>query len=141
LAHFCKADNGIISGGRDDPVRRNIRRTASISIRNRRMNWFTLLLAGVFEVVWAVALKHSHGFTRIVPSAVTVIGMAMSVWLLAVSMKTIPLGTAYAIWTGVGAVGGILAGWLVFGETLTGMRILFVMFIVVGIAGLKFCTR
>ena len=105
------------------------------------MNWLTLFLAGVFEVVWAVALKRSHGFTHFVPSAVTVAGMAMSIWFLAISMKTIPLGTAYAIWTGVGAVGGILVGWLIFGEALTGMRILFVMFIVVGIAGLKFCTR
>jgi len=105
------------------------------------MDWLLLFSAGIFEVVWAAALKSSHGFTRLLPSAITAAGMAASVGLLALAMKTIPLGTAYAIWTGVGAVGGILAGWLLFAEPLTGPRILFAAFIVVGIVGLKLTAR
>jgi len=105
------------------------------------MNWLLLLFAGVFEVVWAAALKCSHGFTHPLPAAVTVVGMALSVGLLSIAMKTIPLGTAYAIWTGIGAVGGIIAGWLLFGEPLTPMRMVFASFIVFGIIGLKLCAR
>ena len=105
------------------------------------MNWLLLFLAGGFEVVWAVALKYSHGFTRILPSAVTVVGMLLSTTLLALAVKTIPLGTAYAVWTSVGTVGGFVAGWILFSESLTAMQIVFASFIVVGIVGLKFCAR
>ncbi len=109
--------------------------------KGRKMNWLLLFLAGVFEVVWAVALKYSHGFTRVVPAVVTALGMALSTGLLALAMKTIPLGTAYAIWTGIGAVGGIVAGCILFGEPHNAMRIIFASFIVVGIVGLKLCAR
>ncbi len=101
------------------------------------MNWLLLFLAGVFEIVWATALKCSHGFTHAVPAAITAVGMALSVGLLALAMKTIPLGTAYAIWTGIGAVGGIAAGCVFFGEPISASKILFASLIVTGIVGLK----
>ena len=105
------------------------------------MNWLILVAAGMFEVVWAVGLKCSHGFTHVTYSAVTVIGMVLSVWLLSVAMKTIPLGTAYTIWTGIGAVGSLIMGRILFGESMDLMRIVFAIFIVVGIVGLKFCAK
>ena len=86
------------------------------------MNWLILIVAGVFEVVWAVALKMSNGFKNITADAVFVGGMAASVWLLAVAMKSIPMGTAYAVWTGVGAVGGFVAGIVMFGESASALR-------------------
>lgn len=105
------------------------------------MNWLFLFFAGVFEIVWAAALKYSHGFTSIIPTSIAIIGMGLSFGLLTLALKTIPLGTAYAIWTGIGAVGGIIAGWLLFGEHMDAMRIVFASFIVIGIVGLKFCTK
>ena len=105
------------------------------------MNWLILVAAGMFEVVWAVGLKCSHGFTHVAYSAVTVIGMVLSVWLLSVAMKTIPLGTAYTIWTGIGAVGSLIMGRILFGESMDLIRIVFAIFIVVGIVGLKFCVK
>ena len=87
------------------------------------MNWLILILAGLFEVVWAIALKMSDGFKNIAADAVFVGGMAISVWLLAVAMKSIPMGTAYAVWTGVGAVGGFVVGIVMFGESVSALRI------------------
>lgn len=81
------------------------------------MNWIILITAGLFEVVWATALKMSNGFRNPIADAVCVIGMALSVWLLAVAMKTIPMGTAYAVWTGIGAIGGVVVGIAAFGES------------------------
>ena len=101
------------------------------------MNWLILIVAGLFEVVWAVALKMSNGFKNITADAVFVCGMAASVWLLAVAMKSIPMGTAYAVWTGVGAVGGFVAGIALFGESASAMRIASAALIVAGIVGLK----
>ena len=101
------------------------------------MNWVVLLAAGLFEVVWATALKLSHGFTNKLAVATVVIGMALSVWLLSLAMRTIPMGTAYAIWTGIGAVGGVVAGILLFGESASPMRLVSAALIVVGIVGLK----
>ena len=101
------------------------------------MNWVVLLAAGLFEVVWATALKLSHGFTNKLAVATVVIGMALSVWLLSLAMRTIPMGTAYAIWTGIGAVGGVVAGILLFGESASPMRLASAALIVVGIVGLK----
>ena len=99
------------------------------------MTWIILVLAGLFEVVWAVGLKYTHGFTRLVPSLVTVAGMAISFWLLA--WKTLPLGTAYAIWVGIGTIGAFIAGIVLFGESTSWMRIVSVGLIVLGLVGLK----
>ena len=105
------------------------------------MDWLILILAGLFEVVWAIALKMSDGFKNIAADAVFVGGMAISVWLLAVAMKSIPMGTAYAVWTGVGAVGGFVVGIVMFGESVSALRIASAALIVAGIVGLKLATR
>jgi quaternary ammonium compound-resistance protein SugE len=104
------------------------------------MNWILLLLAGLFEVCWAVGLKYSNGFTRLGPSIFTIATMTVSVLLLAMSVKTLPLGTAYAIWTGIGAVGAVLCGILLFGDSVTIPRIACVLLILSGIIGLKLLT-
>ncbi len=101
------------------------------------MSWFWLLLAGLFEMVWAVGLKYSHGFTRFWPTAGTLAAMSASVFLLAVAVKTLPLGTAYAVWTGIGAVGTVVFGMMVFGDPVTAGRIVCLAMIIGGIAGLK----
>lgn len=105
------------------------------------MNWLILIVAGVFEVVWAVALKMSNGFRSVVADVAFVAGMALSVWLLAVAMKTIPMGTAYAVWTGVGAVGGFVAGIIMFGESASALRVASAALIVAGIVGLKLAAK
>jgi quaternary ammonium compound-resistance protein SugE len=104
------------------------------------MAWIILLLAGLFEVVWAVSLKYTEGFTRLVPSAITLVGMVVSVWLLSVAMKTLPLGTAYAVWVGIGALGAFIAGIVLFQEALTPMRVVSVLLIAAGLIGLKLAT-
>lgn len=101
------------------------------------MAWIILLLAGIAEVIWAVGLKYSEGFTRTWPSVITVVGMAVSIWLLALAMRTLPLGTAYAVWTGIGAVGSFIAGIWLLGEAVNVARIASVGLIVVGLIGLK----
>ena len=101
------------------------------------MNWLILLAAGLFEVVWATALKMSNGFANVKADIVFVIGTVMSVWLLSVAMKSIPMGTAYAVWTGIGAVGGVIVGIIMFGEAATLLRLASAALIVIGIAGLK----
>ena len=101
------------------------------------MNWLILFFAGIFECVWAVAAKYSQGFTRWLPVSVVVVAMTASVVLLAVAMKTIPLGTAYAVWTGLGIIGTALAGIFLFHEPATAMRLVFLAMIFCGIVGLK----
>lgn len=101
------------------------------------MPWLYLLIAGLFEVVWSTALKFSQGFTRFTPSAVTIVGMIVSFYFLAQATKTLPLGTAYAIWTGIGAVGAVAVGILLFREPASAMRLFFLLCILVGIIGLK----
>ncbi|MGE6792741.1 quaternary ammonium compound-resistance protein SugE [Pseudomonas guineae] len=101
------------------------------------MSWIILLLAGLFEIGWAVGLKYSDGFTRPLPTLLTVSAMIISVALLGLAMKELPLGTAYAIWTGVGAVGTVIAGVILFGEAVTPMRLASVALIVCGLLGLK----
>ena len=96
-----------------------------------------LIIAGISEVVWATALKMSNGFTNVKADIVFVIGTAMSVWLLSVAMKSIPMGTAYAVWTGIGAIGGVIVGIIMFGEAATLLRLASVVLIIIGIAGLK----
>lgn len=101
------------------------------------MHWIVLLLAGLLEVVWAVGLKYTEGFTRLVPSAVTLAAMAGSVILLGLALRSLPLGTAYAIWTGIGTVGTVIWGIMVLDEPASVARLMCIAMIVLGIAGLK----
>ncbi|NMW25140.1 MAG: molecular chaperone [Rhodanobacter sp. RIFOXYA1_FULL_67_6] len=101
------------------------------------MAWIYLLLAGMFEVVWAIGLKYSDGFSRLWPTVGTLAAMAASIVLLAMAVKTLPIGTAYAIWTGIGAVGAVALGIVLFGDPATLPRLLCVALILVGIVGLK----
>ncbi|GGI19008.1 MAG: quaternary ammonium compound efflux SMR transporter SugE [Oxalicibacterium faecigallinarum] len=102
------------------------------------MAWLVLLVAGVFETVWAIGLKYTDGFTRLWPSIGTVIAMVVSVVLLGLAMKTLPVGTAYAVWTGIGTVGTVILGMVLFGEPVTLPRMICIGLIVSGIVGLKF---
>lgn len=101
------------------------------------MAWIYLVIAGLFEMVWAIGLKYSHGFTRLKPSLVTIGGMIISFYLLSLATKTLPIGTAYAVWTGIGALGTVILGMLIFHEPVTTLRILFLLLIFSGICGLK----
>ena len=101
------------------------------------MAWVYLAVAGLFEIVWAVALKYADGFTRLWPSAIAVAGMILSVMLLELSLRTLPVGTAYAVWTGIGTVGAAVLGMILFQEPATAIRIGCIGLIVCGIAGLK----
>lgn len=102
------------------------------------MPWFYLFLAGVFEIVWAYTLKQSHGFGRLEPSLITVSTMAASFWLLAIAMRTIPLGTAYTIWTGIGIVGTFLVGIIFLDELTNVTRIIAALLIASGLVLMKF---
>jgi quaternary ammonium compound-resistance protein SugE len=104
------------------------------------MAWIYLLIAGLFEIAWAIGLKYTEGFTRLVPSLWTVAAMALSLACLGLALKTLPLGTAYAVWTGIGAFGTALLGIYLFGEPATPLRLVCIGLIVCGIAGLKFVT-
>ncbi len=99
--------------------------------------WLLLVVAGLLEVVWAIGLKYTAGFTRLVPSAITLAAMVGSVALLGLAMKWLPVGTAYAVWVGVGAVGTVILGIVLFGEPVNLVRMLSVALIVAGIVGLK----
>jgi len=101
------------------------------------MNWFILFVAGLFETSWAIGMKYSDGFTKLYPGIFTIITMAISVYLLSVSLKTIPVGTAYAVWTGIGAVGTAILGIILFGESKDLARVGFIFLIIVGIVGLR----
>ena len=101
------------------------------------MHWFYLLVAGLFEISWAVGLKFSHGFTQLVPSVLTVIGMIASFYFLALALKNLPLGTAYAIWTGIGTIGTVIFGIALFKEPVTAVRLFCIALIISGITGLK----
>ncbi|MCB2294510.1 multidrug efflux SMR transporter [Clostridium algoriphilum] len=104
------------------------------------MEWFYLVVAGIFEVVWAIELKYSLGFTKILPSLLTIIGMFTSFYFLSLSLKSLPLGTAYAVWTGIGTVGTVVLGVILFKEPIGIMRVICVVLIVGGIIGLKLIT-
>jgi len=104
------------------------------------MNWVILIVAGLFEVGWAVGLKYTEGFTRLWPTVGTVLSMLISLGLLGVAMKTLPMGTAYAIWVGVGAVGTVILGMVLLGESVNSLRLISLALIVAGIIGLKFAT-
>jgi quaternary ammonium compound-resistance protein SugE len=117
LQYFC----------RDDPEKRE----------ERNMAWFILVIAGLFEVGWAIGLKYTEGFSKLWPTVGTVLAMIISLGLLGVAMKTLPVGTAYAIWVGVGAIGTVILGMVLFGEPVTMLRIGSLVLIVAGIIGLK----
>lgn len=104
------------------------------------MPWLLLLVAGLLEVAWTCSMKLSDGFTRLVPSLVTVVLVIVSFLLLALSMRAIPLGTAYAIWSGIGAIGAFIVGAMVFGEQLSLVRMAGLLMIVGGLALMKFAT-
>ena len=104
------------------------------------MAWIYLFIAGIFEIVWAIGLKYSQGFTRPLPSVITAAGMIVSFYFLSLATKVLPIGTAYAIWTGIGAVGAIVFGILMLKEPFNLPQILFVSLIVIGIVGLRFVS-
>ena len=101
------------------------------------MAWLILFIAGIFEVAWAIGLKYSEGFTKLWPSVFTVVSVLISMGLLAFSLKYLPVGTAYTVWTGIGAVGTAILGIILFGESKELIRIFFILLIVAGIIGLR----
>jgi len=100
------------------------------------MSWMFIVVAGLFEIAWAIGLKYSNGFTKPIPSLFTVVTLAISMVLLAKGAKNLPIGTAYAVWTGIGAVGTALLGVYLFEEPITSLRLLFITLIIAGIVGL-----
>lgn len=104
----------------------------------REIAWITLLFAGLLETGWALGLRYTEGFTKVGPSVATLIVMGGSVYLLSRSLTSLPLGTAYAVWTGIGAVGTVIAGIILFGESRSVIRLLCIVLIVAGIVGLRF---
>ncbi|MEG5564647.1 quaternary ammonium compound efflux SMR transporter SugE [Enterobacter ludwigii] len=105
------------------------------------MSWIILVIAGLLEVVWAIGLKYTHGFTRLTPSVITLTAMIVSIVLLSWVMRSLPVGTAYAVWTGIGAVGAAITGILLLGESASLARIASLALIVAGIIGLKLSTH
>lgn len=105
------------------------------------MSWIILVIAGLLEVVWAIGLKYTHGFSRLTPSVITITAMVVSMVLLAHAMKTLPAGTAYAVWTGIGAVGAAVMGIVLLGESASLARIASLCLIIAGILGLKFSAH
>ncbi|HLT78229.1 MAG TPA: quaternary ammonium compound efflux SMR transporter SugE [Ferrovibrio sp.] len=104
------------------------------------MAWLILFLAGLAEVGWAVGLKYTHGFTRLWPTLGTIASMIISLWLLGLALKSLPLGTAYAVWTGIGTIGTAILGIILFGESAAVLRLVCIGLIVAGIIGLKLAT-
>jgi quaternary ammonium compound-resistance protein SugE len=104
------------------------------------MDWILLLVAGLFEVGWAIGIKYTEGFTRLWPSVGTIVAMVISVVMLSVAMKTLPVGTAYAVWVGVGAVGTVILGIFLFGESASAGRLVSVGLVIAGIVGLKLAS-
>ena len=104
------------------------------------MGWTYLCIAGVFEVVWVIGLKYTAGFSRLLPSAVTVLAMGVSFYFLSQAVKTLPVGTAYAVWTGIGAVGAVIFGMILFAEPRDTMRLACIGLIIAGIVGLRLAS-
>jgi quaternary ammonium compound-resistance protein SugE len=104
------------------------------------MAWVYLFIAGLFEIGWAIGLKYSEGFTRLGPSVATIISMVISVLLLGIALRSLPVGTAYAVWTGIGTAGTAILGILLFGEPATALRLTCIVLIVAGVLGLKFLS-
>jgi quaternary ammonium compound-resistance protein SugE len=101
------------------------------------MAWVYLMIAGIFEAVWAIALKYTMGFTRFVPSVITFAGMVISFYFLSLATKVLPIGTAYAVWTGIGAFSTVIIGMVFLNEPVNASRIIFLLLILVGLIGLK----
>ena len=104
------------------------------------MTWLILVIAGLFETAWAIGLKYTDGFSRFWPSFWTIVAMVISVWLLGICVKTLPVGTAYAIWVGIGAVGTVILGILLFNEPVSALRITSLLLIIAGMIGLKLAS-
>jgi quaternary ammonium compound-resistance protein SugE len=104
------------------------------------MAWNILVLAGLFEVGWAIGLKYTEGFTRLWPTVWTAVAMIISLWLLSLAMKSLPIGTAYSIWVGVGSVGTVILGIVLLGEPMNAARLISIMLIIAGLIGLKLAT-
>lgn len=104
------------------------------------MDWIILVLAGLFEVGWAIGLKYTEGFTRLWPTVWTVLAMFVSLWLLGIAMKSLPIGTAYSVWVGVGAAGTVILGIVLFNEPANAFRLISVGLIIAGIVGLRLAT-
>lgn len=104
------------------------------------MNWLILVLAGLFEVIWAIGLKRSEGFTRLGPSVLTLVAMIASFYLLSIALRTLPLGTAYAVWVGIGAIGAAIGGIILFQEALTPLKIVSLLLVISGIVGLRLAS-
>jgi quaternary ammonium compound-resistance protein SugE len=103
--------------------------------------WFILFIAGIFETAWAISMKYSHGFSKVLPSVLTIIFALISMGLLAYSLKTLPVGSAYAVWTGIGAVGTAILGIYLFNESKDLIRIFFIFLIIAGLIGLRLYSR
>lgn len=104
------------------------------------MAWILLIVAGLFEIAWAIGLKYTDGFTRPLPTAGTIAAMVISVWLLGIAMKTLPVGTAYSVWVGVGAAGTVILGIILFKEPANALRLASIALVIAGIVGLKVAT-
>jgi quaternary ammonium compound-resistance protein SugE len=104
------------------------------------MAWILLIIAGLFEIGWAIGLKYTDGFTRPLPTAGTIAAMVISVWLLGIAMKTLPVGTAYSVWVGVGAAGTVILGIILFKEPANALRLASIALVIAGIVGLKVAT-
>lgn len=105
------------------------------------MPWIMLTLAGLFEIGWAVAIKYTEGMTKVIPTSIMMISMAFSIYFLSVALRSLPLGTAYAVWTGIGVFGTVLFGIFIFGESVNPLRLFFLLMIFVAIIGLKLTTK
>lgn len=105
------------------------------------MAWAILILAGIFEIIWAYSMKMSEGFTKLTPSIVTIFFMILSVVLLSISMRSLPLGTAYTVWTGIGAIGSFVVGILILNEPMTAMRMIAAVLIVSGLILMKLSSN
>ena len=101
------------------------------------MDWVILVIAGLFETGWAIGLKYTHGFTRLWPSVWTVLAMGVSLWLLGIAIRSLPVGTDYSVWVGIGAIGTVILGIVLFGEPANSGRLISIALIVAGIIGLK----
>lgn len=104
------------------------------------MDWVYLAVAGAFEVIWVIGMKYTEDFTRVLPSIITLTGMIASVFFLHLAEKTIPVGTAYAVWTGIGVVGSVIGGMILFNESQDVIRLFFLIMVLGGIIGLKIST-
>ncbi len=122
-------------------LKNNITILAFKKIKREKMAWIYLFIAGLFEIGWAVGLKYTDGFTKLWPSVITIVIMILSFYFLSSAVKTIPIGTAYAIWTGIGAVGTAILGIFLFGESKEFVRLFFILLIIIGIVGLKIFSK